>query len=296
MTERTGSPPRCSTNSPPEVAARTRSGCWPVASSALRLLRLRALLDLVRNDSGADAAAARDGWQVLSGIGPRAGDRGAAAPADRGLARPLPDPAAGRRRSARRRARPPRRRRGRGGHPGWPGRRAPGAGPRRTRALAAARRGPGTGAGRTGHAHRHGRRHHGPLATAASSRFRLDGPGWLPLRRIRLAAADAPAVYLDDLDPYRDMPGLTLAGRLDRPAVGRWRLVLGQAWELLAQYHPGLAAGLAAGLRSLVPLRDAPRGPGRQRDVGGLLRVGGDEPPGRSGGARAGLAARVPAL
>ena len=224
---------------------------------SLRLLRLRALLDLVRNDPGADAAAARAGWLVLSGLDrERVTEALLHPPVGAWLARCLAQRlAAGER---------------------------PGSVLGHLAGIAAAA------------AIRAGRDVELPVPVRAGlvylpllgaievpapdgqvtltatvgtvtvrwrggvKRFGLNGPGWLPLRRIRLASADAPTVCLDDLDPHRHLPGLTLASRLDGPAVERWRRVLEEAWELLAQHHPGAAAGLGTGLRSLVPLRDTP--------------------------------------
>ncbi|MDT5000481.1 MAG: hypothetical protein QOK12_2586 [Mycobacterium sp.] len=222
-----------------------------------RLLRVRALLDLVQDDPGADAAAARAGWLVLSELGREYAVEALLHPPvgawlTRCLARRL---AAG----------PCDRPDGTLGHLAGV-------------AVAAAIR-----AGRDVELPvlvRAGLVHlpllgafpvlapDGPAALTAAAgtvtvrsaagvaRFRLDGSGWLPLRRIRCAAAGGLEVCLDDLDPYRNVPGLELAGRLDALAVERWRRLLGTAWEMLAQHHPGPAAGLAAGLRSVVPLRD----------------------------------------
>jgi HEXXH motif-containing protein len=222
-----------------------------------RLLRVRALLDLVQDDPGPDAAAARAGWRVLSELGrERAAEVLLHPPVGAWLARCL----------ARRLA-------------AGPGDRPDDtlghlAGIAATAAIRAGRdvELPVPVRASLVHLPLLGAfpvpAPDGPAALTAAAgtvtvrsaagvtRFRLDGPGWLPLRRIRVPAAGGLEVYLDDLDPYRDLPGLELAGRLDAPAVKRWRRVLGAAWWMLARHHPGPAAGLAAGLRSVVPLRD----------------------------------------
>jgi HEXXH motif-containing protein len=81
---------------------------------------------------------------------------------------------------------------------------------------------------------------------------------WEPLRRLHVSTdGQELAVFLDDLDPFRDFPGLALAGRLDAGAVANWRAVLQEAWALLVRHHADAAQALSAGLVSLVPLADA---------------------------------------
>ncbi|WP_155372964.1 HEXXH motif domain-containing protein [Catellatospora vulcania] len=77
-------------------------------------------------------------------------------------------------------------------------------------------------------------------------------PGWLPVHR--LAAAGAPGIALDDVDPYRHGHHAPPAGRLDDTEVAHWQTVFAQAWAMLARRMPGRAAELAAGLQVLVPL------------------------------------------
>lgn len=90
-----------------------------------------------------------------------------------------------------------------------------------------------------------------------------EAPGWEPLRELRVEAAGRVlAVHLDDLDPYREMGGLPLTDRLDRPEVERWHEVLAATWGGLVRHHTGPAAALAAGLRSIVPLREDRPGQG----------------------------------
>lgn len=97
-------------------------------------------------------------------------------------------------------------------------------------------------------------------SAAGTARFRpgpAPEPGWEPLRLLRTDTAGRRlAVQLDDLDPYRDLPGLPAADRLAPADADRWREVLGRAWSLLVRHHTGAAEALAAGLRTIVPLRD----------------------------------------
>jgi HEXXH motif-containing protein len=81
-------------------------------------------------------------------------------------------------------------------------------------------------------------------------------PGWMPLRRLAFGeVGQRLCIYLDDLDPFRDCHGSATTGPLDSGAVLRWQALLDEAWSLLTQAHPGYAQGIAAGLRSIVPLR-----------------------------------------
>jgi HEXXH motif-containing protein len=78
-----------------------------------------------------------------------------------------------------------------------------------------------------------------------------DVPGWQPARV--LAMGDRP-LLLDDLDPHRSYEPYPLPGRLGDRDVAHWQRALDEAWRLLARYHPGYAAALRSGLRSLVPI------------------------------------------
>ena len=62
-------------------------------------------------------------------------------------------------------------------------------------------------------------------------------------------------VALDDLDPYRGRYHVLPTDRLDDDEPSRWQDTLAGAWQLLTDYCPGQADELAAGLRTLVPLR-----------------------------------------
>lgn len=78
-----------------------------------------------------------------------------------------------------------------------------------------------------------------------------DAPGWQALRMLTLG--DRP-LLLDDLDPYRSYDPYPLLDRLGAGDVAHWQDTLDKAWRLLTEYHPGYAATLHDGLRSLVPI------------------------------------------
>jgi uncharacterized protein len=66
-------------------------------------------------------------------------------------------------------------------------------------------------------------------------------------------------VGLDDLDPYRHGHHVPPALRLPADEVDRWQDLFADAWQLLADRVPERAAEVAAGLRTLVPLRQQAR-------------------------------------
>ena len=80
---------------------------------------------------------------------------------------------------------------------------------------------------------------------------RADGPGWQALRMLTLGDR---RLLLDDLDPNRSYDPYPLPGRLTGSDVARWQDGLDEAWRLLSAHHPGYAAALHAGLKSLVPI------------------------------------------
>jgi len=91
----------------------------------------------------------------------------------------------------------------------------------------------------------------GPVKVPADPEH--NGPGWLPLRRIRAGSLD---VVLDDLDPFR-MPTLTdLSSRLSASEAGRWEAELQAAWLRLDPY---LAKEISPAISMIVP-RAAPPG------------------------------------
>ncbi|MEU0003454.1 HEXXH motif domain-containing protein [Streptomyces sp. NPDC006314] len=88
-----------------------------------------------------------------------------------------------------------------------------------------------------------------------------DAPGWQALRRLRADAAGRPArVWLDDIDPYRDLGEPLPAERLDKEEIARWRERFGHAMTLLTRSDPCMAAAVAEGLRTVTPVRPAKTG------------------------------------
>ncbi|MFF3690906.1 FxsB family cyclophane-forming radical SAM/SPASM peptide maturase [Streptomyces sp. NPDC002187] len=99
-------------------------------------------------------------------------------------------------------------------------------------------------------------------------RVRGDGPTavvWLegsdlaggePTRIRRLTAGSLP-VAVEDLDPYRAEDDVPALGRLSTPQWGIWRTALAGAGSELTRLVPAYAATLRAGLRAVVPLRNA---------------------------------------
>ncbi|MDN3359123.1 FxsB family cyclophane-forming radical SAM/SPASM peptide maturase [Actinomadura sp. DC4] len=92
-----------------------------------------------------------------------------------------------------------------------------------------------------------------------------DGASPLPARRL---TADGIEVALEDTDPFRDCHQWPAAPRLGDEEFERWQRTFAWAWELVRRDHPAYAAGLAAGLSTIVPL--APAGAGH--DVSSTAR------------------------
>ncbi|MEV7975827.1 HEXXH motif domain-containing protein [Streptomyces sp. NPDC086519] len=86
-----------------------------------------------------------------------------------------------------------------------------------------------------------------------------DAPGWQGLRSLRADAAGRPVtVWLDDIDPYRDLSEPLPPRRLDKDELARWREGFGGALNLLTGSDPGMAAAMAEGLRTIAEVRGAP--------------------------------------
>lgn len=92
------------------------------------------------------------------------------------------------------------------------------------------------------------------------------GERWQPVRRLRLL--DDWTVALEDTDPYRDGYPWPVESRLSPAALADWTGALREAWELTLRDLPGYAAGIAAGLGSITPLRPGPPG----RELGAAAR------------------------
>jgi hypothetical protein len=79
--------------------------------------------------------------------------------------------------------------------------------------------------------------------------YTSDTASWWPVRR----SFEGLSVRLDDVDPYRGLRDPVGPERIDDSQIAAWRVLLADAWRLLATHVPELAAALAAGLDSLVP-------------------------------------------
>ncbi|MFG2983410.1 FxsB family cyclophane-forming radical SAM/SPASM peptide maturase [Streptomyces sp. NPDC048258] len=80
--------------------------------------------------------------------------------------------------------------------------------------------------------------------------------GGRPIVIRRLTATSLP-VAVEDLDPYRAEEDRPALGRLSAPEWDTWRTALAGAGSELWRLVPSYAATLRAGLRAVVPLRDA---------------------------------------
>jgi uncharacterized protein len=84
-----------------------------------------------------------------------------------------------------------------------------------------------------------------------------EAPGWQALRRLRAGSFE---VLIDDLDPFR-MPGTPdVAPRLGAADLDRWDAAFHEAWPLLTEHHPEIAAEVVGAIRVIVPLSVPPRG------------------------------------
>jgi uncharacterized protein len=88
---------------------------------------------------------------------------------------------------------------------------------------------------------------------------------WQPVRELR---AGQLIVRLEDTDPYRDCHQWRPAPRLAAADADRWQQLFAVAWRLIESEYPAYAAGLAAGLSTIVPLADDAAG----RDVSAAAR------------------------
>lgn len=86
-----------------------------------------------------------------------------------------------------------------------------------------------------------------------------DAPGWQGLRRLRAdAAGRRVTVWLDDIDPYRDLSEPLPPQRLDKDEITRWQERFGHALNLLVGSDPSTAAAIMEGLRSITAVPQAP--------------------------------------
>lgn len=79
-----------------------------------------------------------------------------------------------------------------------------------------------------------------------------DAPGWQGLRRLRAAVAGRPVeIWLDDVDPYRDLGEPLAPARLAEPEVAVWQDRFAVAMALLEHDDETTAEAMAAGLRTV---------------------------------------------
>ncbi|GIJ48488.1 HEXXH motif domain-containing protein [Virgisporangium aliadipatigenens] len=97
-----------------------------------------------------------------------------------------------------------------------------------------------------------------PTAGSGDDTTRHDGDRWLPLRKVSVGDDLRLTVWLDDLDPFRDLADPEPPARLAPDAFDRWTGLLGAAWSLLCRDHRHSAEALADGVVSLVPLKPEP--------------------------------------
>lgn len=89
------------------------------------------------------------------------------------------------------------------------------------------------------------------------TRARQRGEAWQAGRR---TSGGVFRLALEDLDPFRDCLGWPVTNRLTSDETRTWKLWLGAAGRRLTAAVPAYADVLAAGLRSVVPLREATAG------------------------------------
>jgi uncharacterized protein len=95
----------------------------------------------------------------------------------------------------------------------------------------------------------------GRTVVEVSSECGQGNPQWTPLRWLSGEVGQRRCrLRLDDLDPYRHGHHAPPASRLPAAEVDRWRVLFGEAWQLLAEHLPGRADEIASGLQTLVPL------------------------------------------
>ncbi|MBU2668263.1 hypothetical protein KOI35_32600 [Actinoplanes bogorensis] len=83
-------------------------------------------------------------------------------------------------------------------------------------------------------------------------------PGWWSLRRVETGDSLRLSVWLDDLDPLRDLGDPVPPVRLDDDAFGRWQRLIADAWESLCRDYPADADAMAGGITAIVPLKHLP--------------------------------------
>ncbi|WP_433378179.1 HEXXH motif domain-containing protein [Actinoplanes sp. CA-142083] len=81
-----------------------------------------------------------------------------------------------------------------------------------------------------------------------------EAPGWWPLRSVSVGDDPRLTIWLDDLDPMRDLADPVPPARLSADDAARWTGLLVDAWQILVDWHRPVAEAMAAGVSSLAPL------------------------------------------
>jgi hypothetical protein len=85
-----------------------------------------------------------------------------------------------------------------------------------------------------------------------------DAESWWNLRRLHVGHELPLTVWLDDIDPFRDLADPVPPARLDQAAFDRWSGLIADAWAMLCRDHREDAEAMAGGVVSLVPLVPEP--------------------------------------
>ncbi|MCY1138145.1 HEXXH motif domain-containing protein [Actinoplanes sp. Pm04-4] len=85
-----------------------------------------------------------------------------------------------------------------------------------------------------------------------------DEATWWALRRVTAGREPRLSVWVDDLDPLRDLGDPVRPARLDGDEFARWRGLIEDAWALLCRDYPDDADAMADGVASIVPLKHLP--------------------------------------
>jgi HEXXH motif-containing protein len=95
---------------------------------------------------------------------------------------------------------------------------------------------------------------HGERSVVVPADPTREADGWWPLRRLHMGGDPTLSVFLDDIDPFRELADPVAPDRLDDAAVARWAELVDRAWQILCREHRETAQALAQGVVSLVPL------------------------------------------
>jgi HEXXH motif-containing protein len=99
-----------------------------------------------------------------------------------------------------------------------------------------------------------------------------DDPRWREPVRVETGPGGLSVLLLDH-DAYRDLRRASAPRPLEAAEVERWRVLIGDAWRILAGEQPERARAIAASLRTLVPV--SRRAPYRQLSASGAEAFGG---------------------